>query len=184
MRIIAGAFKGRTIKAVPGHMTRPTGDKIKESAFQMIGPFFAGGICLDLFAGSGNLGIEALSRGIDRSVFVDRYPKAIQTIKKNIDTLQVKERTSVFRMDALRAIRYFSKHGMTFDLIFIDPPYEKVDYKNYLQAIIQYELLNERGWIVCEHAPSLLLDDLTEEMTIYKQQTYNATTAITIYKHQ
>src|SRR5690606_30751831 len=115
--------------------------------------------------------------------FVDRYPKAIQTIKKNIELLRLNDRTNIFRMDALRALRYFSKHNMTFDVIFVDPPYEKVDYQMYLDAIITHGLLQDQGQIICEHAPSLILTDLSETIRITRQQTYNATTAITIFKH-
>ena len=84
MRIIAGEFGGRRLKAVPGMKTRPTTDKIKESMFNIIGPYFDGGRALDLFAGSGGLSIEAVSRGVDQAVLIDRQYQAIKTIKENI----------------------------------------------------------------------------------------------------
>ena len=84
MRVVSGSCKGKHLKAVPGNTTRPTTDKVKEAIFNMIGPYFDGGIGLDLFAGSGGLGIEALSRGLDKVIFVDRDGKAIQTIRENI----------------------------------------------------------------------------------------------------
>src|SRR5690625_6853652 len=105
MRVIAGQFKGRRLKTVPGKNTRPTSDKIKEAVFQMIGPFFQGGTCLDLFAGSGSLGIEAISRGMESVVFVDKLGKAIHTIDENIKDLKLEKRTKVTRMKALRALR-------------------------------------------------------------------------------
>ena len=81
MRVVSGTAKEEHLKAVPGNATRPTTDKVKEAMFNMIGPYFDGGIGLDLFAGSGGLGIEALSRGMDKVIFVDRDDKAIQTIQ-------------------------------------------------------------------------------------------------------
>src|SRR5699024_12634695 len=89
MRVIAGQFKGRQLKAVPGKTTRPTTDKIKEAVFQIIGPFFSGSYGLDLVAVSGALGIEALRRGSERGVFDDKHPKAIQIIQQYIDKLHI-----------------------------------------------------------------------------------------------
>ena len=89
MRVVAGTLKGRSIKAVKGTNTRPTTDKVKESIFNIIGPYFDGGVALDLFGGSGNLGIESLSRGIDRVIFVDRETIAINTIKQNVKDLKI-----------------------------------------------------------------------------------------------
>ena len=89
MRVVSGVCKGRPLKAVPGNTTRPTTDKVKEALFNMIGPYFEGGIGLDLFAGSGGLGLEALSRGLDKVVFVDRDTKAIQTIHENIQACKM-----------------------------------------------------------------------------------------------
>ncbi|RBN41004.1 16S rRNA (guanine(966)-N(2))-methyltransferase RsmD, partial [Priestia megaterium] len=92
MRVVAGLYKGHALKAVPGYSTRPTTDKVKEAIFNMIGPFFEGGTALDLFGGSGGLGIEALSRGIDKVIFVDRDGKAIQTIKANLASCRLEDR--------------------------------------------------------------------------------------------
>lgn len=97
--------KGRSLKAVAGTSTRPTTDKVKESIFNMIGPYFDGGRGLDLFAGSGGLGIEALSRGFEHCIFVDRDFKAIQTVKSNLKTLELTKHAQVYRNDAERALR-------------------------------------------------------------------------------
>lgn len=87
MRVIAGDYKGRPLKSVPTHKTRPTTDKVKEAVFHGIGPFFDGGRALDLFAGSGGLGIEAISRGVDSCVFVDQQHQAVKTVYENIELL-------------------------------------------------------------------------------------------------
>jgi len=99
VRVVSGTCKGRPLKAVPGNTTRPTTDKVKEALFNMIGPYFDGGIGLDLFAGSGGLGLEALSRGLERVIFIDREPKAIQVINENIRDCKFEEQTKVYRND-------------------------------------------------------------------------------------
>src|SRR4051794_41215753 len=97
MRVVSGSSKGKTLKAVPGSTTRPTTDKVKEALFNMIGPYFDGGIGLDLFAGSGGLGIEGLSRGLEKVIFIDRDAKAIQVIHENIKSCHFEEKTEVYR---------------------------------------------------------------------------------------
>jgi len=181
MRVIAGDLKGRRLEAVPGKQTRPTSDKVKEAAFQIMGPFFYGGRCLDLFAGSGSLGIEAISRGMDYTVFIDKQSKAIHTIYKNIKTMNIEEQTEVARMDAFRALRVTQKNKATFDLIMIDPPYEKIDYPNVLEEIIKQGLINDGGMIYCEHGTSEDLPENIQGLQVIRQISYGQTTGITIY---
>ncbi len=128
MRVVSGKCKGHPLKAVPGNTTRPTTDKVKESIFNMIGPYFDGGVALDLFGGSGGLGIEAISRGIDKAIFVDRDNKAIKVIHQNLESCRIQEQAEVYRNDAERAIKALIKREISFDLILIDPPYK--DQKN------------------------------------------------------
>ncbi len=181
MRVIAGDLKGRRLEAVPGKQTRPTSDKVKEAAFQIMGPFFYGGRCLDLFAGSGSLGIEAISRGMDYAVFIDKQSKAIHTIYKNIKAMKIEEQTEVARMDAFRALRITAKNKADFDLIIVDPPYEKLDYTKLLNEIIEQELLSDGGMIYCEHDPSADLPENVDDLQITRQINYGQTTGITIY---
>lgn len=150
MRVIAGELRGRQIKAVSGKNTRPTTDKVKENVFNMLGQFFDHGLVLDLFAGSGNLGIEALSRGMERAVFIDMNPAAIKVIKDNITTLRLSERVEIYRNDAFRALGVLAKKGMQFDLIFLDPPYGKIPITGLLEQIIIGNLLTDDGLIMCE----------------------------------
>lgn len=157
MRVISGTCKGRPLKAVPGNQTRPTTDKIKETMFNVIGPYFTGGIGLDLFAGSGGLGIEALSRGLDKVIFVDRDMKAIQTIKANILLCGLNEKTEVYRNDAERALKAVIKRGLQFNCIFLDPPYEKQKLLSLLQIIDENALLSDDGTIICEHGADVVL---------------------------
>lgn len=181
MRVISGQFKGHPFKPVPNRLTRPTTDKVKEALFQIIGPFFEGGKCLDLFAGSGGLGIEALSRGIDTAIFVDKHPKAIQTIYENIKALKIEDRSEVYRTDAFRALKAASKRELSFQLIFLDPPYSKVSYEELLEAIHNYDLLAPKGVIVCEHEAKQELVSSCGGFMKTKTEVYGSTTGITLY---
>ena len=182
MRVIAGIHKGRQLKAVPGNNTRPTTDKVKESIFQIIGPFFQGGKALDLFAGSGSLGIEAISRGIDYCIFVDKHPKAIQTIRENTSLLRLEEQIEIFRADAYRALTAASKRELSFDLIFLDPPYSKISYTDLLEVIRKEELLNQDGIIYCEHDLHDVLPEKAPGLNLIKRVKYGGTIGVTIYQ--
>ncbi len=182
MRVIAGDHKGRQLKAVPGKTTRPTTDKVKEAVFQVIGPFFTGGAVLDLFAGSGSLGIEALSRGMERAVFVDKHPKAIHTIHENLRTLNITGQAEVFRADAYRAVQAAAKRELAFSLILLDPPYKQGGYEKLLKVIIEQELLHPDGMIYCEHDTAEVLPETVGSLAVWKQENYGGTTAMTIYR--
>ena len=121
MRVIAGTHGGRRLFAPPGKSARPTGDRVKEALFSVIGPFFEGGVCLDLFAGSGALGIEALSRGVERAVFVDQANGP--TVAQNLAALGLLERSEIFRCAHTAALAGLARAKRRFDLIFLDPPY-------------------------------------------------------------
>ncbi|MBP2256093.1 16S rRNA (guanine(966)-N(2))-methyltransferase RsmD [Virgibacillus alimentarius] len=183
MRVIAGELKGRQMKSVPGKTTRPTTDKVKEAVFQMIGPYFSGGTCLDLFAGSGALGIEALSRGIEQIVFVDKQSSAVHTIYENLKLLKIENKAEVFRTDAFRAIQAAAKRKLQFDLIFLDPPYKKMNYESLIHQIMQLDLLAENGMMYCEHHPSEKIPLHHEHLNVIKQANYGSTIGITIFKH-
>ncbi|MFC4023260.1 16S rRNA (guanine(966)-N(2))-methyltransferase RsmD [Oceanobacillus longus] len=182
MRVIAGDLKGRQLKAVSGKSTRPTTDKVKEAVFQVMGPFFDGGNVLDLFAGSGSMGIEALSRGMEYGVFVDKHPKAIHTIYENLRTMNLEHSSEVFRAEAHRALKAAAKRELKFDLILLDPPYGKVDYEEILNDIIKLNLIQSGGTIYCEHDLSEKLPSKVEHLEVHKAERYGGTIGITIYK--
>lgn len=183
MQVIAGEFKGRKLKSVPGKNTRPTSDKVKEAVFQMIGPFFTGGTCLDLFAGSGALGIEALSRGIDYAVFIEKNGQAIRTIYENIKLLNIEKQTEVSRMDAFRALRVMEKNQACFDVIFIDPPYMENNYEKLMSKMMEGELLKAGGIIYCEHDAKIELPSNFNGLQMIKRVNYGGTIGITIYRN-
>ena len=121
MRIVAGSFKGRRLVAPPGSATRPTSDRVREALFSVLGPWVQGARVLDLFAGSGALGLEALSRGAATAVFVDRSQRAIAAIRTNLEALGVD--ADVHRMEAHAALRAALGRREAYDLVFLDPPY-------------------------------------------------------------
>lgn len=150
MRIVAGEFRSRVIQAVPGDGTRPTSDKIKGAIFSRIGPYFQGGEMLDLFGGSGNMGFEALSRGIQDVYTCDVSAKAIATIKANAKALAVTQRCHPYKMDFQTMLQTMADQHRQFDLIYLDPPYQKQQIDAILSFIDAHDLLKEGGDIVCE----------------------------------
>ena len=172
MRVISGTLKGRPLKAVPGSGTRPTTDKVKESIFNMLGPYFDGGTGLDLFAGSGGLGIEALSRGLDSVIFVDRDAKAFQTIKANLEDCQLLDQSEVYRNEATRALKAIVKREIVFDYIFLDPPYKQQKLQQLLEFIDEHNLLNESGYVMCEHGSEITLEESTGRLRKVREETY------------
>ena len=125
MRIISGKYAKRNLFTLKSQKTRPTSDKVKESLFNSLGQFFAGGEVLDLYAGSGALGIEAVSRGCEHAVLNDVSRPACQIIRKNVDLTKEPDRFEVFTMPAKVALKVFADQERKFDLVFLDPPYAK-----------------------------------------------------------
>lgn len=148
MRVIAGKHKSKALESLEGRNTRPTMDKVKEGIFNSL--FDVSGIGLDLFAGSGALGIEALSRGMDKVIFVDQNIKAVKVIKGNLQHLDLMSQAEVYKNNADRALKALSKRDIQFDIIFLDPPYNKGLIDEALEKISEFNLLKEHGIIVCE----------------------------------
>ncbi len=123
MRVVAGRYGGRRLVAPPGDATRPTSDRVREALFSVLGPSVQGARVLDLFAGSGALGIEALSRGAAEAVFVDRAPKAIEAVRANLAALGIE--ADVHRIEARAWLRAASARADAYDLVFLDPPYRR-----------------------------------------------------------
>ncbi|GGI41515.1 methyltransferase [Mammaliicoccus stepanovicii] len=149
LRVIGGKYKRLHIKTIEGQSTRPTTDKVKENIFNRLQDIEGNG--LDLFAGSGGLGIEALSRGLHKVIFIDGNFKATKMINQNLNTLKIpQEHYEVYKNDALRALKALSKRKIKFDYIFLDPPYKKDLINKSLEKIAEFDLLNANGTIVCE----------------------------------
>ncbi len=177
MRIVAGKYGGRPLKTLEGKTTRPTSDKVRGAMFNMIGPYFDGGRVLDLFAGSGGLSIEAVSRGMDEAVLVERERKAQAIIQDNIQMTKEAGRFSLLKMEANLALTQLSGQ---FDLVFLDPPYAKEEIVANIETLCQQQLLAEDVMVVCETDKSVDLPEEIAELGIWKQKTYGIS-KVTVY---
>jgi 16S rRNA (guanine966-N2)-methyltransferase len=152
MRIIAGQAKGRRLKTPKGRELRPTADRVKEALFNILPHDLSGRKVLDLFAGTGNLSIEALSRGAEDAVLVDVSRDAAEVIEENLQALNLTAKSRVLTAPVFKSVRMLARRGEKFDLIFIDPPYDKELVGETLKAVAKEELLAETGVAVAEHS--------------------------------
>ena len=171
MRIIAGKYRSRVLKSVEGQATRPTLDKVKEATFMRLMPMIDQASVLDLFAGTGAIGLEAISRGAKHAVLVDGSKAAIAVINANVDSLKADNQCTVLRMDALDALRYLSNHGFQFDLVYLDPPYGKVEMSPILDRLIEFNLLLPDA-IVIHETLAKTEPVLTPSLTLTQTYTY------------
>jgi 16S rRNA (guanine966-N2)-methyltransferase len=165
MRIIAGTYRSRILKSLKGLALRPTSDRLRETLFNVLGPNVSGARFLDLFAGTGAIGIEALSRGATQVVFIENHAPAAALIRRNLDSLGVRSGFTVLAADALRGLEKLAsrlKHaGAGFNYVFLDPPYAAAeDYARVLRFLGSADLLAPGGIVVAEHRRSF---DLPEE---------------------
>lgn len=181
LRVISGSARGRTLKAVPGMGTRPTTDKVKEAVFSMIGPYFDGGTVLDLFAGTGGLGIEALSRGMDKAVFIDIDKKSIETIRHNLAQTGFTDKAEVYRNEAHRAILALAKRNVQIDLVFLDPPYRLLIIDELLLQMQQSGLCKANTVAVIEFDASASYGDIIGDFHAERSAEYGDT-AIKVYR--
>ena len=149
MRVIAGSAKRLQLKTIEGMDTRPTTDRIKETLFNMISAYIADSNFLDLFSGSGAIGIEALSRGAACAVFVEQSKKAMECIKENLRYTKLADKAEVYETDVLNALNRL-EGKKTFDYIFMDPPYNQLHEKRVLEYLSNSTLLSADGIIIVE----------------------------------
>src|SRR5574344_1291876 len=150
MKVISGILKGRTIKGFNIDGTRPTMDRVKESLFASIQDYIPNSIVLDLFAGSGNLGIESISNGCKRCYFNDISKDAVKIIKYNIKIFNIINRSIVLNKNYDLCIEYLSNNNIKFDIVFLDPPYKNLVLNEVIEKIEKYNLLNDNSIIICE----------------------------------
>ena len=166
MRVITGTARGRRLKTPDNYDIRPTTDNVKESVFNIIQFEIEGRQVLDLFAGTGQLGIECLSRGAAGAVFVDRDKDAVRIVKDNLKTCGMK--ATVLQEDSIS----FLNHCGKFDVIFIDPPYDSDLYESALKIINLVDILSEGGIIICEARREKVLPEMTEPYRKRKEYNY------------
>lgn len=175
MRVISGLRKGHRLKSPRGIEVRPTEDKIKESIFNILASIDKNSVVLDLFAGSGSIGIEFLSRGAKECYFVDISSKSIQCIRENLLHTDLNNLATVIKSDALKAIKYLQTKSLKFDFIYLDPPFRhnKLLYEVF-KAINEYGILNDNGLIIIEHESELILEDNVSDFKKNDERRYGS----------
>lgn len=158
MRVISGNLKGRRLFSLKGQTLRPTSDRVKEAIFDILQDQIRGRKVLDLFAGTGALGIEALSRGAKSSVFVEESTRSLSALRRNIEECRLKERAEVLGREARAAIKILEARGDSFELIFLDPPYGKGLARRALEALGKSSIVASGTLVVAEHSLSEELD--------------------------
>ncbi len=181
MRVISGKYRRIILNGYDIDGIRPTMDKVKESIFAMIGPYLNDSVCLDLFSGTGSIGIEALSNGCKHVYFIDSMKSAINITKANAEKLKCNASSTIILSDYTKALKDFNKKNYKFDIIFVDPPYGKIKIKSVLDKILEYNVLNDNGIIVCEYEDEKL-EDTYLSLNLIKYRKYGKT-YISIYKN-
>ncbi|MBE7074362.1 MAG: 16S rRNA (guanine(966)-N(2))-methyltransferase RsmD [Clostridiales bacterium] len=176
MRVIAGKYKGKPLRSPQSDNIRPTGDKVKQALFTKLQFFVVGSNVLDLFCGSGALGIEALSRGANKVVFVDKDRRSIMLTKDNLKSVNENQVVLNCNYDVALA-----KLDQKFDLILVDPPYASGVYNNVLSLVYQHNLLSDNGYIVCEHPNDMIIDS---NFIIVDQKRYGTVTLSYLQKNE
>lgn len=175
MRIIGGESRGRSIRLPGGCHIRPTADRIKEALFNILG-HVEGKFFLDVFAGCGNIGLEALSRGARGSVFVEKDTRLIEAIRENVLLLGFEGRAEMIAADAEKGMRRLRKRGERFDILFADPPYEEGFLTEIMKCLEGAELLAENGIIILQHSlREPLKQSVTQALAVTDQRRYGDT---------
>lgn len=174
MRIIAGSFKGRRLAPVKGRI-RPTAAKVREAVFNILGPAVREVRVLDLFAGTGALGIEALSRGARDAVFVEEDPVALQVLRRNLESLGLTACSKVWPLAVLAVLKKLSARGEQFGLAFLDPPYVEGLAAATLTALAAGGILQPGAWVVAEHSRRETLPESCGRLTLRELRRYGDT---------
>jgi 16S rRNA (guanine(966)-N(2))-methyltransferase RsmD len=175
MRVIGGQRKGRRLLVPKGQAVRPTAARVKESLFNILPHDFTGMKVLDLYAGTGNLSIEALSRGAAKAVLVDASARSAATIRENLRRSGLAALTEVWVAPAMRALKSLAKRGEKFDMIFLDPPYDQGLVVPSLKALARGDLLCESGRVVAEHSNREALSSRYDSLVLHDQRRYGDT---------
>lgn len=177
MRVISGSKKGHKLKAPKGMDVRPTEDRIKESLFNILRPIKLNAIVLDLFAGSGSIAIEFLSRDAEKAYFVDIASASIATIKDNLNHTNLMDKSIIINKDAVRALSYFIESNIKFDYIYIDPPFKQHELLNkILHILFSSNLILGNGVVIIEHEKSFKLEEKINDFIIYDNREYGSKT--------
>jgi 16S rRNA (guanine966-N2)-methyltransferase len=175
VRVFGGSLQGRRLQTCRVASLRPTSEKIREAIFNILAPLLADGPVLDLFAGTGSLGIEALSRGMERAVFVEQNATIISLLKKNISHCQLEERSEVIAFPVSKGLKILKSRNETFIMIFLDPPYQEKLAGKTLREISEAKLLRQEGLVIVEHSSKEILEKSYGRLQMDDQRTYGQT---------
>jgi 16S rRNA (guanine966-N2)-methyltransferase len=178
VRIIAGERRGHTIFAPRGRETRPTSDRVRENVFNIVAPWVEGARVLDLYAGSGAMGLEALSRGAASALFVESDPEALRVIERNLDKLRLTG-ARVVRLDSTTALTQESGAGRKYDLVLVDPPYDMTNYESLSRYLPN--VLADDGLLVFETAAKI--EPKVEGLAMRTTRKYGST-RVTVFEHE
>lgn len=181
MRVITGSARGRRLRELEGQETRPTTDRVKESMFNILQFDVEDSRVLDLFAGTGQLGIEALSREAASAVFVEQRRDAVALIRENLKLTGLSERARVVNGEALA---YLASAGEKFDLIFLDPPYAAKLWKPVLEAVSRFDILSDHGIMICESPQDEELPDAVGACRLHRAYRYGRIKLTTYHREE
>ena len=174
VKVISGVLKGSVLK-LPRSGLRPTQERVKKSLFDILGERVLGANVLDLFAGTGNLGIEALSRGATHATFVEWETASIRFLRENLERLGLLRKAQLLQENCFKAIRRLFRQGAKFDLIFVDPPYNVEVTTKFLRSLDRCDILNPSAILVVRHSMKQPLPEAGEALGLVRQERYGAT---------
>ena len=183
MRVIAGIARGHKLFSPEGMDVRPTSDRVKESIFNIIQNKLSEGIIIDFFSGTGNLGIEALSRGASKAYFIDKSPKSIKIINENLVKTKLVSLAEIMNMESETAVTTLASKGVQADVVFMDPPYSKGFEELMLEKIVKYKLLARDGIIVIEHDRGTVIAEEMDNLFRYRRNDYG-NTSVSFYRYR
>jgi 16S rRNA (guanine966-N2)-methyltransferase len=167
MRVIAGKYRSRTLRSLKGQMLRPTSDRLRETLFDILGPTVKGSTFLDLYAGTGAVGIEAISRSARHVIFVEEHSPAVSLIRRNLESLGIGAEAEVLGMNVLRAIERLESRRVHAQFIFLDPPYAaNEEYETALDALGESLLVAPEGRVIVEHLRKRALPERVGELEL------------------
>ncbi len=177
LRVIAGSAKGRRLRMVPGEVTRPIRDQVKEALFNILGAALLDSEFLDLFAGTGSVGIEALSRGAEKATFIEKHPAALKTIRENLELTKFAAQAQVIQLDVFEWIKRQS--GRSYDFVYVAPPqYSKLWSKALLKLDENAELMNLDAWVIAQINPKEYRPLELQSLVEFDQRSYGRTQLI------
>jgi 16S rRNA (guanine966-N2)-methyltransferase len=175
LRIAGGELKGRKLSTVKGSLVRPTSEKVREAIFDIMRPVVTDEAFLDLFAGTGGMGIEALSQGVMRAVFIEKNARVISVLRENINNLHLEDRAQIIPLSVTRGLRLLKMRGEQFRLIFLDPPYHSNLVEKALLELSEAKVVAENGIVIAEHPSNEIVKASYEDLVLDDRRQYGQT---------